>query len=314
MSDTPLRDAVITETCPNCLGGQHNAHAAETARAISGWWDDQMRIPPANSGFHPGFIQNTTHRKETRGRLILNIRDSIAALKRCCGVGCLVVIFQGEQDPALAQIPASLLTLDERNVHLIYGETFQVNAPIFSPAIGDVRDVCLRQLGVAYLRDFRTRAYKSHYFANTRLEPETATKSLILQHPPPPGDLDTQPLLTVEEKSHPVKASPTLSRFNLPSPTKPRQAATPERSHRAFDPTDLATLESMSGIDSVHSQLLSMHLSDMFSSTPTPSRSSHATQPVLLARTLPSEERTTPHTQMLIMCTNMFPIHPKKSP
>ncbi|KAI0245000.1 hypothetical protein BJV78DRAFT_1159290 [Lactifluus subvellereus] len=264
---------------------RHNACTAETAWAISGWWDDQTRIPPANSGFHPGFIRSTAHRKEARGRLILNIKDSIAALEHCCGVGCVVVIFQGEQDPALAQIPASLLTLDERNIRLIYGETFQVNTPVFSPAIGDVRDICLRQLGVAYLRDFRIRAHKSHYFANTRLEPETATKSLILQPAPPPGDLNTQPLLTVEEKSHPTKP-----RFDLPSPIKSRQAATPERSHRAFDLTDLATPElKPSGIDSVYSQLSSMRLIDTFPVTPTPSRSSHATQPVLLARTLPAD-------------------------
>ncbi|KAI0244998.1 hypothetical protein BJV78DRAFT_1289699 [Lactifluus subvellereus] len=270
----------------------HNAHAAETARAISGWWNDQTRIPPADLGFHPGFIRNTTYRKETRERLILNIRDSIAALERCCGVGCLLVVFQGEQDPTLAQTLPSSLTLDERNVRLIYSEIFQVNSPVFSPAIGDIREVCLRQLGIAYLQDFRTRAHKSHYFANVRLEPEMATKSLILQRSPPPCDPEIQVLPTVDEnlKSGPLKASLRVTpRFDSPSSRRP---ATPERSHRVMSLAYDMTPESrLSGIDTVHSQLSSMRLSDTYPSTPTPtpSRPSQASRPVLLSRTLPSE-------------------------
>jgi hypothetical protein len=56
---------------------KRNAQAAETARAISGWRNDETRMPSANSGFHSGFIRNTKYRKDTRERLIVNIRDSV---------------------------------------------------------------------------------------------------------------------------------------------------------------------------------------------------------------------------------------------
>ncbi|KAH9953265.1 hypothetical protein BGW80DRAFT_1259398 [Lactifluus volemus] len=101
--------------------------------------NDKLTIPPANAGFHSGFIRSTKHRKETREQLITNIRDLISELERCCGVGCILVAFQGEQEPRLAQLPVSALTLNERNVRLMYSEIFQIK--IFSPAISDIQEV-----------------------------------------------------------------------------------------------------------------------------------------------------------------------------
>jgi hypothetical protein len=148
--------------------------------------------------------------------------------------------------------------------------------------------VCLRQLGIAYLQDFRTRAHKSHYFANVRLEPEMVTKSLILRRSPPPCDPEIQALPTVDEKSGSLKASLRVTpRFDSPGPTMSRQPATPERSHRVMSLAYDMTPESrLAGIDT---QLSSMRLSDTYPSTPTPSRPSQASRPVLLSRTLPSE-------------------------
>lgn len=255
-----------------------NAQAAETARAVSGWRNDQTKMPSANSGFHAGFIRNTQYRKEVRERLILNIRDSvrghhllqrihsnfthiqIAALERCCGVGCLLVVFQGEQGPALAQIPASLLTLDERNVRLITGELFQINPSVFSPAIGDIRDVCLRQLGIAYMQDFRTRADKSCYFANVPLEPETPTKSLILRPSSPVYDSEF-PVEAVTRSSDALHTP----RLRSPSPSKSRLASNSGRSHPIKsvawapkqEPTPVFQVD-----HSVHSQFSSMRLSN----------------------------------------------------
>ncbi|KAH9966230.1 hypothetical protein BGW80DRAFT_1462373 [Lactifluus volemus] len=234
--------------------------------------NDKLTIPPANAGFHSGFIRSTKHRKETREQLITNIRDLISELERCCGVGCILVAFQGEQEPRLAQLPVSALTLNERNVRLMYSEIFQIK--IFSPAISDIQEVCLRQLGIAYLRDFRTRAHKSKYFANVRLESETTTKSLIS-----PSVRDIPPLYEPESRG---LSAEVVNNALAASPTPRLIAPTSTNTHLPFDP--------------VHSQLSSMCLSDDDPSPVTPPSPSHSLRTYLgspnpLVVKLPSDVR-----------------------
>jgi hypothetical protein len=72
-----------------------------------------------------------------------------------------------------------MLSLDERNIRLFSSNVFTLYPHIYGPAIGDIRSICQLQLGIAYMRDFRTRAKKSRYFANALVEPPEPTSSMI---------------------------------------------------------------------------------------------------------------------------------------
>ncbi|KAH9967636.1 hypothetical protein BGW80DRAFT_1254598 [Lactifluus volemus] len=183
----PHWDTVSNAAITVCINGiqdqrfSHNARSAETARTISGWSLDQNAFPTVESGLHEGFIKQSVDRKETRERLVRIILDAVAALERCCGVACIFAVFQGERRPSEAMDPAHTLSLNDRNVRLFSSNIFTLYPHIYDPAIEDIKTICLSQLGIAYMRDFRTHAKRSNYFAKALMEPLEPTHSIITQ-------------------------------------------------------------------------------------------------------------------------------------
>jgi hypothetical protein len=112
-----------------------------------------------------------------------------------------------------------MLSLDDRNVRISMSDIFKLYPDIYGPALDDIRSICKQQLGVAYMRDFRTRAKKSRYFVNALVEPQEPTSSMI-SHPraPPPSP---NPSFVLESLRTPSRSTS----HRMPAPTSPDDTA-----------------------------------------------------------------------------------------
>ncbi|KAH9977399.1 hypothetical protein BGW80DRAFT_1250094, partial [Lactifluus volemus] len=229
-------------------------------------------------GFHSGFIRSTKHRKETREQLITNIRDLCLILvtftihrrylnlNGAVALGAYSLLFKENRNPDWRNYPVSALTLNERNVRLMYSEIFQIK--IFSPAISDIQEVL-------------------HIFETFELAP---TNPSILpmfdssQKQPPNHSSARVFVISLLSTSQKAEVSPPKVVNNaLAASPKPRLIApTSTNTHLPFDP--------------VHSQLSSMRLSDDDPSPVTPPSPSHSLRTYLgspnpLVVKLPSDVR-----------------------
>jgi hypothetical protein len=151
--------------------------------------------------------------------ILCSITQTVA-LERCCGVATVLAIFQGEQRPSQSQWPAAMLTLDDLNVRILPSNLFKLYPRIYGPALDDVKTICQLQLGIAYMRDFRTRAKKSNYFSNVLVEPPEPTCSMLApprQPSPDPTTVHQVPLQIY---------SPSTSTFGRPASALSHESTT----------------------------------------------------------------------------------------
>ena len=177
------------------------------------------------------------------------------ALECRCSIATVLAIFQGEQCPSNAHWPAAILSLDNLNVRILSSNIFKLYPHIYGPALGDIKAICQLQLGIAYMRDFRTQAKKSKYFANVLVELLEPTCSMLalLQEPSPDSTSVYQLPLRI--------SSPSTSTFGRPISALSNESATFGRPTSALS-HELATFGQLA------SQVLTMSICEDILSTP----------------------------------------------